>query len=482
MADGLIHDFIASVDRDPDRPAVTEVDSGRTTTRSEVLGAAVAMAAVIDAEVPEDGVVVLHGPGGGAYWSGLIAILGTGRRLLPIGTETSADDRRRLASAYRADAVFETDSKLTWTDASVSTHRVIQGDGRQSGVDRLDRGARSSLLLRSSGTTGRPAVALRTAAGLDRVSRTLVGVLGLVEDDDVLATLPMQHAYGIEHGVLAPMRSGARVRFRAGFDLAGGAAALSDGVTVFPGVPVTLEAAIRVARRDGRLRLAYSAGSPLPATVRDAFAAAWDCPTGDLYGATEIGTISFGIGGCDRAVPGVSMLVASQVDEDAGERPVVSEHGTGELLVRSDAMFEGYLETRDGTVDPGRRLDGHFRTGDLGGIDSAGRVMITGRAKIQFDVGGLKVNPAEVEAILGEVPGVREIVVVPMALTETVTRVRAVVVPEAGCEAAGIIDALRAASRSRLSLHQRPRVFDLTDALPRTLTGKLLRGRLIESV
>ena len=133
-------------------------------------------------------------------------------------------------------------------------------------------------------------------------------------------------------------------------------------------------------------------------------------------------------------------------------------------------------------MNPGRRLEGHFRTGDLGRIDSDGRVVINGRAKIQFDVGGLKVNPAEVEAILGEVSGVGEIVVVPMALTETVTRVRAVVVLADGFEAAGVIDALRAASRTRLSLHQRPRVFDLTDALPRTLTGKLLRGRLIESM
>ena len=481
MADRLIRDFIASVDRDPDRPAVIDIDSGETTTRADVLEAAVAMAAVIDSEVPEDGVVVLHGPGGGAYWSGLIAILGTGRRLLPIGIETSTEDRKRLASAHGADAVLETDSERAWADAPVPTRRIIEGGGSQAGVGRLDRGGRGSLLLRSSGTTGRPAVALRTAGGLDRVSETLVGVLGLDDEDDVLATIPMQHAYGIEHGVLAPMRSGARVRFRAGFDLTGGADALRDGVTVFPGVPVTLEAATRVGRLDSRLRLAYSAGSPLSPRVRDAFAAAWNCPTGDLYGATEIGTISFDLGGAARPVSGVSMRLASQVDEDAGEMPVVSRHGSGELLVRSDAMFAGYLEARGGRVDPGRRLEDHFRTGDLGCIHPDGRVEITGRAKIQFDVGGLKVNPTEVEAVLSEVPGVREIVVVPMALSETVTRVRAVVVPEVGVEAEDVIEGLRTTSRSRLSLHQRPRVFELVEALPRTATGKLLRGRLIES-
>ncbi|RPG16154.1 MAG: long-chain fatty acid--CoA ligase [Phycisphaera sp. TMED9] len=488
MAAELIRDFIASVDRDPDRVAVHDLTSGRSTSRGDVLTAAGRIARRLDAAVPEDGVVMLHGPSGAGYWAGLLAILGSGRRVLPIGIETTARDRASLHDAHRVDAIIETDMSVGWEDspATIRIPAIDDENGLSANeVDLLDRGSRGSLLLRSSGTTGRPAVALRSAAALDRVSATLLEVLELDHDDVVLATLPMQHAYGIEHGVLAPMRSGASVRFRLGFDLAGGVDALANGVTVFPGVPVTLEAAARVGRPGSSLRLAYSAGSTLPVSVREAFAEAWGCPTGNLYGATELGTITYGIGGMDSAVEGVSVRVASVVDEDAGETPVVTSEGAGELVVKSDAMFAGYLTARGEQVDPGRRLEGHFRTGDLGRVRSDGRVDITGRAKIQFDVGGLKVNPAEVERVLAGHPAIREVAVIPLPLTETVTRVRAVVVADHPTDPesqSSIRRELGGLAARELAPHQRPRVIDFMDSLPRTLTGKLLRGRLIETV
>ena len=489
MAAELIADFIATVERAPDRIAMLDVASGRTMTRASILRDAVAIAGRLDDLAPEDAVVMLHGPGGPGYWSGLLAIFGTGRRLLPVGIETSARDRAKLHAAHRVDVVVETDPQRPWAEAPVASPlHHLHADAASipldtGGIDRLGRGRAASLLLRSSGTTGRPSVALRTAAAIDRVSKTLVDVLELHEADEMLATLPMQHAYGIEHGVFAPMRVGAMVRHQAGFDLGPGVEALGDGVTVFPGVPVTLEAASRVGRRGSALRLAYSAGSSLPASVREGFEAAWGCPTGNLYGATELGTIAFGFGGDDRVVSGVSVRVASVVDEDAGEIPVTTETGAGELVVRSDAMFAGYQDTRNATVDPGRRIDGHFRTGDLGTVRKDGRVEITGRAKIQFDVGGLKVNPAEVESVLMEHPAIREIAVVPLPLTETVTRVRVVVVAaNAGDPASrqAIQRDLAAIAKRELAPHQRPRTCDFLDELPRTLTGKLLRGKLME--
>ncbi len=488
MAAELIADFIASVDRGPDRPAILDIASGRARTRAGILRDAVALAQRLDDVAPEDAVVMLHGPGGAAYWSGLLAIFGTGRRLLPVGTETSARDRAKLHAAHQVDVVVETDPRNPCGDGPAESRLHVEDASSTldaTAIDRLGRGGAASLLLRSSGTTGRPSVALRTAVALDRVSKTLADVLELQDEDEILATLPMQHAYGIEHGVFAPMRTGALVRHQAGFDLGPGVEALGDGVTVFPGVPVTLEAAARVGRPGSALRLAYSAGSSLPDSVREGFESAWDCPTGNLYGATELGTITFGVGGDDRAVSGVSVRVASTVDEDAGRLPVVTDTGAGELVVRSDAMFAGYQDTRDATVDPGRRLEGHFRTGDLGTVHEDGRVEITGRAKIQFDVGGLKVNPTEVESVLMEHPSIREIAVVPLPLTETVTRVRVVVVAEGADDPAAraaIQRDLAGIAKRELAPHQRPRTCDFLDELPRTLTGKLLRGRLMEMV
>ena len=88
-------------------------------------------------------------------------------------------------------------------------------------------------------------------------------------------------------------------------------------------------------------------------------------------------------------------------------------------------MFDGYLGATEALnpVD----ADGFFRTGDLGALDSHGNLLITGRLKLLIDVGGKKVNPLEVEQVLCEHPGVADCVVLPMPLSATVTRLRAMV-------------------------------------------------------
>ena len=486
MAVGLIRAVVDAAIADPGRPAVIEIDSRVTVSRSAILQEALRLAAALDESAPAGATVMLHGPGGAAYWAGLLAVFGTGRRLLPIGVEIVSADRTALAEAHQVAAILETSPESAWADPPVGIPVIpiqpTHGDDLDptTANGRLDRGATASLLLRSSGTTGRPSVALREATALDRVSATLVEVLGLRHDDRVLATLPMQHAYGIEHGVMAPMRAGATVAFKPGFDLMAGAEALLDGMTVFPAVPVTLEAATRIARSDHTLRLVYTAGSPLPDAVRAAFETAWNVPVGDLYGMTEVGTITWGFKNDRRPVPGVSIGV---VDPDADDEAArIHPHGSGEIVVASDAMSSGSVADADARPDPGRRIDGHLRTGDLGEIDELGRVRITGRAKLQFDVGGLKVNPEEVESVLRRIPGVREIVVVPLELSETVTRVMAVVVPGVGVDRPTLDAALRAAARAELAGHQRPRMVRFVESLPRSATGKLLRGRLIADI
>ena len=479
MATQLIQSFVAAVDREPERPTILELGSACWRTRRAILSAAIHAAHQLDRHAEPGATVILHGPGGAGYWSGLLAVLGTGRRLLPVGLDVNATDLDALVTSHRVAVILATDGSHEGRTASGSAVRITIdfADSEMNG-DPLDRAGDASLLLRSSGSTGRPGVVLRDAHAIDRVAETLVDVLDLVESDRVLATIPMQHAYGIEHGVLAPMRAGASVMFKAGFDLGSGAEALLDGTTVFPAVPVTLEAAARIGRVGTDLRLAYTAGTRLPDSVRDAFMAAWDVPVGDLYGMTEIGTITWGIGGDGRAVPGVSVGVIDPTDESSS--PAIRCEGEGEIVVRSDAMLTGYLEDGDQACDAGRRVEGHLRTGDLGRIDRDGRVRITGRAKLQFDVGGLKVNPEDVEKVLLEVDDVEEVAVVPLDLSETVTRVMAVVVGASGVDPGDLEASVRAEGRRALPSHQRPRVIRVVSHLPRSTTGKLLRGRLIE--
>jgi acyl-coenzyme A synthetase/AMP-(fatty) acid ligase len=74
-------------------------------------------------------------------------------------------------------------------------------------------------------------------------------------------------------------------------------------------------------------------------------------------------------------------------------------------------------------------VDGFLLTGDQGRLDSDGNLVITGRLKLVVDIGGLKVNLVEVEAALRDHAGVRECAVVPVAVSQTVSRLKAFVVP-----------------------------------------------------
>src|SRR5262249_43507185 len=116
-----------------------------------------------------------------------------------------------------------------------------------------------------------------------------------------------------------------------------------------------------------------------------------------------------------------------------------------------------------------------FLTGDLGRLDR-GRLFITGRLKQLIDVGGTKVNPTEVELVLKEHPAVADCVVVPIPVTQTVSRLKAVVT------ASGLLpldlEGVRAFARQRLAGYKVPRVVELRESLPRSATGKILRREL----
>jgi long-chain acyl-CoA synthetase len=91
-------------------------------------------------------------------------------------------------------------------------------------------------------------------------------------------------------------------------------------------------------------------------------------------------------------------------------------------------------------------------------------------------VGGIKVNPVEVESVLTRHPGVREAVVLAFPFSDTTTRLKAIVVPEPGCEVRP--QELRRFAREHLIHYKVPRVFEIRTTMPRSATGKILRKQL----
>jgi fatty-acyl-CoA synthase len=162
----------------------------------------------------------------------------------------------------------------------------------------------------------------------------------------------------------------------------------------------------------------------------------------------------------------VPTTVAAVIDDAGDELPRGSDQ-VGELVVEADSLFSGYWEDPERTAEV---FDGtRFKTGDLARIDAAGFVSIVGRKTELIISGGANVYPAEVERVLGELPGVQDIAVFGVDDDRWGQRVCAAVV--GGVEQ----ETLEDHARENLAPAKRPKAYHRLDALPRTPTGKVRR-------
>ena len=442
----------------PGRAAVREIATGRIITYAQLHDAATRFAAALRQRLPAGCVVILRCPNRCDYHVAFVGALREGVVVFPVPADINPREFAALAAKSGATAVVDDKLNIRLLDhGPIVTHD------------------RDGLLLQSSGTTGLPKIVHRGGASLDAVAAQMAEAVDMQAGDRVLSCVPLCHSYGLEHGLLAPMYAGATVHLADGFDLATVRAELATSqVTHFPAVPSVYEMLANIADDSSTattsLRVAYSAGGPLPITLYERLAAR-GLRVGQLYGATEVGSVTFTRADDDddahfapaavgRAMRGVEL----RVDAD------------GQLLVRARSMMSGYV---GGDASP-LTADGFFPTGDLARIDGHGNLFITGRLKLLIDVGGLKVNPLEVEQTIQEHPAVGACVVVPMRLSETVFRLKAVVTPTNPSQPPSS-DELRKFTRERLTIHKVPRVFEVRETLPRSATGKVLRHLLVES-
>src|SRR5690606_10904323 len=118
-----------------------------------------------------------------------------------------------------------------------------------------------------------------------------------------------------------------------------------------------------------------------------------------------------------------------------------------------------------------------FRSGDLGRIDAAGNVVVTGRLKDAIIRNAENISALEIENLLADHPGVDDVAVIGVPDPRTGERVCAVIVPAADAQISLETVAAHCTARG-LSRHKIPERLELVDALPRNLTGKVLKTEL----
>jgi acyl-CoA synthetase (AMP-forming)/AMP-acid ligase II len=160
---------------------------------------------------------------------------------------------------------------------------------------------------------------------------------------------------------------------------------------------------------------------------------------------------------------------------DPVTRGPLPDGANGEIVVRGPQVMRGYLADPEATavaID----ADGWLHTGDLGHIDSGGRLHLVDRLKELIKVRGFQVAPAELEAVLVSHPAVADAAVIPVTDRRGNEAPKALVVLRAPAETAEV----QRFVAERVAPHKRLRRVEVIDAIPRTPSGKILRRVLIE--
>jgi long-chain acyl-CoA synthetase len=172
-------------------------------------------------------------------------------------------------------------------------------------------------------------------------------------------------------------------------------------------------------------------------------------------------------GSVGAALPGIEIrLLDEGGDELEGEDP-------GEIVIRGANLFSGYWPDGAGGPD----ADGWWATGDVGFLDDSGDLFLVDRLKELVIVSGFNVYPIEVEDVIEEVDGVAEAAVIGVADQQTGEAVVAYV-RAPGADPEAIAEAVRRHCADRLARFKLPSRVEIVDELPRTVTGKVQKGRL----
>jgi benzoate-CoA ligase family protein len=341
----------------------------------------------------------------------------------------------------------------------------------------------SALWLYTSGTTGKPKGAMHRHANIRHVVETYGRqVLGIRPDDRCYSVAKLFFAYGIGNSLFFPLSAGATSILDPGPPTpASVAERLAEyRPTLFFAVPTFYAAILNAGvpvEAFASVRLAVSAGEPLPAELCRRFTERYGVEIIDGIGSTEClhiflsnrpGEVRPGTTG--TAVPGYELRI---VDADGNE---VAPGTPGSLLVKGESIATGYWCRTDTTrkVFQGEWL----RTGDTYVRDADGYYTCLGRTGDMLKAGGIWVSPAEVESVLVEHPDVLEAAVVGGRDADGLEVTVAFLVPRSGhdVDPAGI----DAHCRDRMAAFKRPRRIEVVDQLPKTATGKVRRFALRE--
>ncbi|MFK8330995.1 class I adenylate-forming enzyme family protein [Pseudomonas sp. BJa5] len=301
-----------------------------------------------------------------------------------------------------------------------------------------------------------------------------------------LMAVPLFHVSGLHAQFLLALRAGRRLVLMYKWDVERALDLIRDErCTQFNGAPVMMQQLLASPRFGGAdtaslFGLGLGGGASSSSLLASMIERKPDAIGGSGYGLTESNGIGAAIGG-DQFVykPGSCGWPLPIVDVRIGDDPQhpLPAGSPGLIWLRSPTLMSGYWNL---AADSAATLRGGWLdTGDTGYLDDEGFLCISGRVKDLINRGGEKISAAEIEACIGDMPGVQEAAAFAVADSQLGEAVALAVRAEPHLEA-GAIQAYIAA---RLAAYKVPaRVYLHATPLPRNATGKVLKAQLQQSV
>jgi long-chain acyl-CoA synthetase len=414
------------------------------------------------AGIPRVGVVF---PNGSAYIAVALAVLDAGACFVPIPDELTSTEQETLCADTALHLVIRCTESGWKLPLDLGYAEIVERSPIPPRFPVSDFEKQNPAFIRfSSGTTGSAkGVVLSHQSLFERITAANRG-LQLKAGDRVLWTLPMAHHFAVTiilylyHGVTTVLETTHRPDqlYRAARD---------SGTHLLYGSPLHFAqlAQCAEARPLPDLRMAISTATALSESTARAFEKRFEIPLTQALGIIEVG------------LPLLNLAHASDQPTALGQ-PLpayeVQASASGELLLRGPGMFDAYLipwQPRD-TVLQG----GWFATGDLVEISDDETVTLLGRSKSVINVGGMKVFPEEIEAVLNHHPAIRR------------SKVRAETHPTLGAFPSAEIEIqdganapstreMRAFCLDKLASYKIPMQIDVVPQIALTASGKIRR-------
>jgi len=425
------------------------------------------------------------------FLTAYFAIIKSGNVCIPLDPNIEKENFSYISGLTKPVIIFmtrEVERKLT------VEHKCIFPDTLQDYLNKcefqedeneFDRENCAEIIF-TSGSTGVPKGVMISHKNLIANTESIIKYLKLSHNDRMLVVLPFYYCYGLSL-LHTHLRVGGSIVFNNSFIFLGANInnLLEYKCTGFAGVPSHFQILLRKSDNFRNthfpdLRYVTQAGGKLAAVFIDEFRQSFpDVRFIVMYGQTEAtARLSYlppdlyeeKKGSMGKGIPDVELKVVNEKGD------LIKPGEIGEVIARGDNIMLGYYADEEGTRNTIR--NGWLYTGDLGTVDEDGYIYLTARKKEIIKVGGKRISPKEIEAVILELPEVVDCTIegVEDELLGEALKATVVIKSDNGKDA--MVEKIKQHCSQNLALYKIPQLFEIKEQFVIAPTGKKIKGKL----